>query len=55
MACSIKKSFVHVRVCVFTCVHVGKVYRINVVASDKGLIYGLNRTRPWFEFTVFGI
>ena len=26
-----------------------------VVASDKGPIYGLNRTKPWFEFTVFDI
>ena len=27
-----------------------------VVAPDKGSIYGLNRTKPWFlEFTVFGI
>ena len=26
-----------------------------VVASDKGPIYGLNRTKQWFEFTVFGI
>ena len=25
-----------------------------VVAPDKGPIYGLNRTKPWFlEFTVF--
>ena len=24
-----------------------------VVAPDKGSIYGLNRTKPWFEFTVF--
>ena len=26
-----------------------------VEAPDKGPIYGLNRTKPWFEFTVFGI
>ena len=27
-----------------------------VVAPDKGLIYGLNRTKPWFlDFTVFDI
>ena len=26
-----------------------------VVAPDKGPIYGLNRIKPWFEFTVFGI
>ena len=26
-----------------------------VVAPDKGLIYELNRTKPWFEFTVFCI
>ena len=25
------------------------------VASDKGPIYGLNRTKPWFELTVFCI
>ena len=24
-----------------------------VVAPDKGPIYGLNRTKPWFEFTGF--
>ena len=24
-----------------------------VVAPDKGPISGLNRTKPWFEFTVF--
>ena len=24
-----------------------------VVAPDKGPIYGLNRTKPLFEFTVF--
>ena len=24
-----------------------------VVAPDNGLIYGLNKTKPWFEFTVF--
>ena len=23
-----------------------------VVAPDKGPIYGLDRTKPWFEFTV---
>ena len=26
-----------------------------VVAPNKGPIYGLNRTKPWFEVTVFGI
>ena len=26
-----------------------------VVAPDKGSIYGLKRTKPWLEFTVFGI
>ena len=26
-----------------------------VVATDKGPIYGLNRIKLWFEFTVFGI
>ena len=26
-----------------------------VVASDKGPIYGLNRTKLWLQFTVFGI
>ena len=26
-----------------------------VVAPDKGPIYGLNRTKIWFEFTVFCI
>ena len=27
-----------------------------VVTPDKGLIYGLNRIKPWFlEFTVFSI
>ena len=26
-----------------------------VVVPDKGPIYGLNRTKPWFEFTVLGI
>ena len=26
-----------------------------LVASDKGPIYGLNRTKPWFEFTLFCI
>ena len=26
-----------------------------VVAPDKGPIYGLNRTKLWFEFSVFGI
>ena len=27
-----------------------------MVAPDKGPIYGLNRTKPWFlEFTVFSI
>ena len=25
-----------------------------VVVPDKGPIYELNRTKPWFEFTVFG-
>ena len=29
--------------------------RPGVVALDKGPIYGLNRTKPWFEFTVFCI
>ena len=24
-----------------------------VVAPDKGPIYGLNRTKPWFDFTEF--
>ena len=24
-----------------------------VVAPDKGPVYGLNRTKLWFEFTVF--
>ena len=28
---------------------------LGVVAPDKGLIYGLNRTKLWFEFTVFYI
>ena len=28
---------------------------LGVVAPDKGPIYGLNRTKPWFEFTVLGI
>ena len=28
--------------------------RLGVVAPDKGPIYGLNRTKPWFrDFTVF--
>ena len=26
---------------------------LRVVAPDKGPIYGLNRTKPWFELTVF--
>ena len=26
-----------------------------VVAPDKSPIYGLNRNKPWFELTVFGI
>ena len=26
-----------------------------VVALDKGLMNGLNKTKPWFEFTVFCI
>ena len=26
-----------------------------VIAPDKEPIYGLNRTKSWFEFTVFGI
>ena len=26
-----------------------------VAAPDKGRIFGLNDTKPWFEFTVFGI
>ena len=26
---------------------------LKVVAPDKGPICGLNRTKPWFEFTVF--
>ena len=26
-----------------------------VVAPDKDDIYGLNRTKPWFEFTAFCI
>ena len=26
-----------------------------VVAPDKGPIYGSNKTKPWFEFAVFGI
>ena len=29
--------------------------RPNVVAPDKSATYGLNRIKPWFEFTVFGI
>ena len=26
-----------------------------VAAPEKGPIYGLNRTKPWFDFTVFDI
>ena len=28
---------------------------LGVVVPDKGPKYGLNRTKPWFEFTIFGI
>ena len=28
---------------------------LEVAAPDKGSIYGLNRIKPWFEFTVFRI